>query len=162
MFSVIQEKKNLKSKVCGELLFSSFILTDDVTVQLLVSEAVAGRRAAGPGSSPPHLPSRSAKTKTVRCKSSTTWCGFTKFFYLFIAILCCFINIIKHFYMYTFSFSWYFFKRIGSCELFLGFVLWCDLIYPRVILFVYSRAVPIEVRGRLLICETHVFWLGVQ
>lgn len=45
MFSVIQ-KKNLKIKVCGELLFSSFILTNDITVQLLVS-VVAGGRGGG-------------------------------------------------------------------------------------------------------------------
>lgn len=47
MFSVIQKKKkNLKIKVCGELLFSSFILTNDITVQLLVS-VVAGGRGGG-------------------------------------------------------------------------------------------------------------------
>lgn len=43
MFSVIQKKKNLKIKVCGELLFSSFILTNDITVQLLVSVVAGGR-----------------------------------------------------------------------------------------------------------------------
>lgn len=51
MFSVIKKKnkkqkkmqKKLKIKVCGELFFSSFILTNDITVQLLVS-VVAGRR----------------------------------------------------------------------------------------------------------------------
>lgn len=59
-------------------------------------------------------------------------------------------------YVYFLFFSWYFFN-IGSCELFC-LVLWCELIYPRVILFVYSRAVPIEVNEWIiLICETHVF-----
>jgi len=57
MFSVIRrkKKKKLKIKVCGELLFSSFILTNDITVQLLVS-VVAGGRVARPGNSPPQLP----------------------------------------------------------------------------------------------------------
>lgn len=50
-----KKKKKLKIKVCGELLFSSFILTNDITVQLLVS-VVAGGRVARPGNSPPQLP----------------------------------------------------------------------------------------------------------
>lgn len=79
--------------------------------------------------------------------SQQLWCGFTTFFYLFIAILCCFINIIKHFYMYTFLFLLFFWNIV----LFLWIILvwWCELLYPR-IRFVYSRAVPTEVIERLL------------
>lgn len=47
MFSVIQKKK-LKIKVCDELLFSSFIMNNDVTVQLLVS-VVAVKEGERPG-----------------------------------------------------------------------------------------------------------------
>lgn len=38
-----KKKEKKKIKVCGELLFSSFILTNDITVQLLVSVAALGR-----------------------------------------------------------------------------------------------------------------------
>lgn len=38
-----KKKNNLKINVCGELLFSSFTLTNDFTVQLLVGEVAAGR-----------------------------------------------------------------------------------------------------------------------
>lgn len=47
MFSVIQKKK-LKIEVCDELLFSSFIMANDITVQLLVS-VVAVKEGERPG-----------------------------------------------------------------------------------------------------------------
>lgn len=55
MFSVIQKKK--KINVCETIFFIfSFILTNDITVQLLVVWSLEGGRVAKPGNSPHQLP----------------------------------------------------------------------------------------------------------
>lgn len=86
------------------------------------------------------------KKQLSGANSQQLWCGFITFFYLFIAILCCFINIIKHFYMYSFLFLLFFLILFYFCEFF-GLMMWTD--YP-LIHFVYSRAVPTEVIERIL------------
>lgn len=84
MFPVIQK---LKINVCETILvFLSFILTYDITVQLL-SKCGRCRAAGWPGRVTLlvdfHL-SKLKKKKLSGAKTSTIWCGFTKFFYLFL------------------------------------------------------------------------------
>lgn len=62
-----------------------------------------------PASNLTSLLMKEKKKQLSGANSQQLWCRFTTFFYLFIAILCCFVNIIKHFYMYTFLFLLVFF-----------------------------------------------------
>lgn len=131
----VRRKKN--TNICETICFSSFILT----MMLLYNCYREGEIEADLARYLCFSSLTAILKKTTNCQvqilnkygaasqSSSTF---------FIAILCCFINIIKHFYMYTFFLSWF----LKFCEL-LFFVLWCELIYPCVIHFVYSRAVPI-------------------
>lgn len=95
------------------------------------------------------------KLKTVRCKLSNNMVRLHNVLLPFYSNFVLFYQHYKALLYVYFLFSWYFKKKIFvlvNC-----FVLWCELICPCVILFVYSRAVPIEVTERILICETHVF-----
>lgn len=49
-----------------------------------------------------NLTSLLKKKNNCQVQTQQLWCRFTTFFYLFIAILCCFVNIIKHFYTFLF------------------------------------------------------------
>ena len=88
--------------------FSSFILTNDITVQLLAS-VVAEKEGEGvfePRLLGVHLCKLKKKTKNCQVQNPQQYGAASQSSStFFIAILCCFINIIKHFYMYTFFFS---------------------------------------------------------
>lgn len=84
--------------------FPSFTQTGIITVQLLACVAVAGRVVLGlllacwtP------LYSASRRLSSVRCNTFKKWCGFTMFFYLFIAncFVLCYQQYRALLYMYT-------------------------------------------------------------
>lgn len=146
------KNKKILIKVCGELLFCSFILTNVITVQLLVSMVIGlegGRVAWGFHNKVKTLSFPFSPLQNYILSGAnllTKWCGFTMFFYLFIAILCCFTNIIKHFlYVYFFFFSilkCFFLVFLVKCYV---FMMWTVLQLCNTVCFLYSRAVPIEV-----------------
>lgn len=103
--SFIFRKKSKKKSLWN---FVFLVLSSPMTLLYNCGGTGGSWRLTWTGKPASHLASLLKKKKKNNSQETQQlWCGFTMFFYLFIAILCCYVNIIKHFYMYTFLFLFF-------------------------------------------------------